>query len=375
MLPCVASDGSVPSAQATGLATGGLLTQVPYQSEFENQGKNETYSVFADVTWLATGALELTAGLRYLWEDRASGYFADVPTPFLPNAAPGAPFTPSLIPGQVDTGGQTFTAKDSFDAWLPRFNVLYRMSPDVNLYATVSKGRRSPVVQLTASPSATGSVPNLQLVPEETVWNYEGGIKLASGPVQASLGVYYQDYTGFQVSVIQGDGTTRTESAGNAANLGVEAELSVQAADWLSLFANGAWVDAKIDEDTALTTAFSGARFRLQPEFQAAAGFTVDTDLGDGMRLFATPTVTHRSSIFFEVPNNPVTVQEAVTLINARAGISLADEQFEIAAFIRNASNKDYLLDAGNTGGSFGVPTFIPAEPRFYGIQLTARLF
>lgn len=375
MLPCVASDGGVPSAQATGLATSGLLTQVPYQSEFENQGKNETYSVFADVTWLATGALELTAGLRYLWEDRASGYFADVPTPFLPNAAPGAPFTPSLIPGQVDTGGQTFTAKDSFDAWLPRFNVLYRMSPDVNLYATVSKGRRSPVVQLTASPSATGSVPNLQLVPEETVWNYEGGIKLASGPVQASLGVYYQDYTGFQVSVIQGDGTTRTESAGNAANLGVEAELSVQAADWLSLFANGAWVDAKIDEDTALTTAFSGARFRLQPEFQAAAGFTVDTDLGNGMRLFATPTVTHRSSIFFEVPNNPVTAQEAVTLINARAGISLADEQFEIAAFIRNASNKNYLLDAGNTGGSFGVPTFIPAEPHFYGIQLTARLF
>ncbi|MDF1833268.1 MAG: TonB-dependent receptor [Alteraurantiacibacter sp. bin_em_oilr2.035] len=375
MLPCVASDGGVPSAQATGLATSGLLTQVPYQSEFENQGKNETYSVFADVTWPATGALELTAGLRYLWEDRASGYFADVPTPFLPNAAPGAPFTPSLIPGQVDTGGQTFIAKDSFDAWLPRFNVLYRMSPDVNLYATVSKGRRSPVVQLTASPSATGSVPNLQLVPEEIVWNYEGGIKLASGPVQASLGVYYQDYTGFQVSVIQGDGTTRTESAGNAANLGVEAELSVQAADWLSLFANGAWVDAKIDEDTALTTAFSGARFRLQPEFQAAAGFTVDTDLGNGMRLFATPTVTHRSSIFFEVPNNPVTAQEAVTLINARAGISLADEQFEIAAFIRNASNKNYLLDAGNTGGSFGVPTFIPAEPRFYGIQLTARLF
>ena len=31
-------------------------------------------------------------------------------------------------------------------------------------------------------------------------------------------------------------------------------------------------------------------------------------------------------------------------------------------------------IDAGNTGGAFGRPTFIPAEPRFYGVQLTARI-
>ncbi|KQM95412.1 hypothetical protein ASE70_01475 [Sphingomonas sp. Leaf22] len=31
------------------------------------------------------------------------------------------------------------------------------------------------------------------------------------------------------------------------------------------------------------------------------------------------------------------------------------------------------LPDAGNTGGGFGIPTFIPGEPRLYGAQLTAR--
>lgn len=41
--------------------------------------------------------------------------------------------------------------------------------------------------------------------------------------------------------------------------------------------------------------AFSGTRFRLQPEVQAAAGLTVDHKFGDGMRIFATPSVTHRS--------------------------------------------------------------------------------
>jgi outer membrane receptor protein involved in Fe transport len=91
------------------------------------------------------------------------------------------------------------------------------------------------------------------------------------------------------------------------------------------------------------------------------------------MRFFATPSVTYRSRIFFEVPNNRAISQGPVTLVNARAGVSFAEERFELAGFIRNATGEDYLLDAGNTGGGFGIPTFIPAEPRFYGGQITAR--
>ena len=59
----------------------------------------------------------------------------------------GAP----LIPGQIDTNGQVFTADRSFSAVLPRFNVLYRLNDDFNVFATASKGRRSPVVQLSAA--------------------------------------------------------------------------------------------------------------------------------------------------------------------------------------------------------------------------------
>ncbi|MEN7536783.1 TonB-dependent receptor [Aurantiacibacter flavus] len=384
-LPCTAPDGSVPASQLTGLLTGGAITQLPYQSLFRNEGQNDSYSVFADVTWMPTDALELTAGLRYLWEDRQSGYFAEVPVPVLPGLLPASLRTPlltalpslafSLVPGQFDTGGQTFTAEDSFDAWLPRFNALYRITPDVNVYATVSKGRRSPVVQLSAALDSTfATVPRLQLVPEEVVWNYEGGIKFATGAVQGSLGVYYQNYSGFQVSVTQDDGSTRTESAGNAKNIGVEAELFVQATDAISLFVNGAYANAKIDEDNTLAPAYSGARFRLQPKFQMAAGFTIDHMVANDVRFFATPSVTHRSTIFFELPNSAAISQGPVTLLNLRAGFAFADDMIEVAGFVRNLSNEDYLLDAGNTGGAFGYPTFIPAEPRFYGIELTARL-
>jgi outer membrane receptor protein involved in Fe transport len=350
---------------------------------FENQGDNQSYSVFADATWIPVPALEITAGVRLLIEQRKSGFTSTVPVPVLPSLLPGpnrtglltaAPFLNfSLIPGQIDTAGATYEADRSYSAVLPRVNALYRISDDVNVFATVSKGRRSPVVQLSAARVGGAPVPNLQLVPEETVWNYEVGLKGAAGILSGSLGVYYQKYDGFQVSVVQPNGSTRTESAGKASNFGVEAEVQLRPASWLSIFANGGYIDGGIDENNDFAPAFSGARFRLQPEWQAAAGFTIDAPISDGVRFFATPSVTYRSRIFFELPNNPVTSQDAVTLFNARAGVSFANEAFEVAGFIRNAADEDYLLDAGNTGGAFGVPTFIPGEPRFYGVQVTAR--
>lgn len=362
-LPCVAPDGSVPATATTGLATGGLLSSVPYFANFENQGRNESYSFFADATWLATDRLELTAGARVVFENRRAGYSSNIPNSF---------FTGAPLLG-VSTDGVVFEAEDNFDAVLPRFNVLYRVTDDLNVFATVSKGRRSPVVALDATLDDDGNaVPNLTLIPEETVWNYEGGVKLATGMISGSLGVYYQVYDGFQVTVVGDDGLPRTESAGTASNFGVEAELAVDLTDWFQLFGNVGYIDGGIDDEPA-NGVFAGSRFRLQPEWQASGGFTVNYELGNGMRIFATPSVTHRSRIFFEVPNQDLISQGPVTLVNARAGVSFADDRYEIAGFIRNAFDEEYLLDAGNTGGFFGIPTFIPAEPQFYGVQLTAR--
>ena len=363
-LGCIAADGSVAAAGATAILTGGLATVLPYSSEFTNLGVNDSYSVFGDVRWTVSPSFELTAGVRGLIEKRKSGYNAVAPASVITGG--------SLIPGQTTTNG-TLWSEDSFAAVLPRFNALYRLSDDINVYATVSKGRRSPTVNQNATSSS--------VIPEEVVWNFEGGIKGSSGIVSGSLGVYYQKYSDFQVSRVISDpndpsgqpvGSTVTESAGSASNLGVEAELQIRPTDWLTVFGNVGWIDGGID-DKPENGIYAGNRFRLQPEWQAAGGFTIDAPLGNGMRLFLTPSVTHRSRIFFETTNRPDISQGAVTLVNAKGGVSFAENRFELAAFVRNLTNKDYLLDAGNTGGAFGYPTFIPAEPRFYGIQASAK--
>ena len=354
---CVAPNGSVPALGATNIPYSAVL--------FENQGRNEAFSVFADVTWIPTEAVELTAGVRFLDEYRRSGFFTIIPNSVLT----GAP----LIPGGINTNGQVLSAEESYQAVLPRFNALLRISDDVNVYGTISKGRRSPVLQINAARDNGRVIANRTDVNEEIVWNYEGGIKFAAGAVSASLGVYYQVYDNFQVSIPDPQNPTRniTVSAGSASNLGVEGELAVDLAEWFTAFGNFGYIDGWVDNDPANGN-LAGSRFRLQPEWQASGGFTVNYDFG-GARVFATPTITHRSTIFFNVPNSALLSQDPVTLVNARAGVSFADDRYEIAGFIRNAFNEDYLLDAGNTGNGFGIPTFIPAEPQFYGVEVTAK--
>lgn len=95
--------------------------------------------------------------------------------------------------------------------------------------------------------------------------------------------------------------------------------------------------------------------------------------VSEEVELYATPTVTHRSSLNFELPNNPVTSQGPVTLVNLRAGFQHPEGAWQITGFVSNLTDKKYLLDAGNTGGAFGIPTFIRGLPRLFGIEALYR--
>lgn len=368
---CVAANGTIPATRTTALLSGGRFTQLPYASEFTNFGNNDTYSIFADATWIPTPALELTAGARVLIEDRQAGYSSI--QPFSQLLAAAGTFT-TLLP-TASTGGNRFTAKRSFAAVLPRFNALLRVTDDVNLYATASKGRRSPVVQLAATRTGTAAnaavIPNLQIIPNEIVWNYEGGIKGRVGPFTGAASVFYQTYDNFQVTVIEGT-TTVTRSAGSASNLGVELEANLAIGRVLSLFGTFAYIDGGIGDD-ASNGVFANNRFRLQPETTASGGASLRLPIGAAL-FYAVPSVTYRSKVFFELPNREAISQGGYALVNLRAGVELGEGgRFRIGGFARNLTDEKFLIDAGNTGGGFGVPTYIAGEPRFYGVELGGR--
>ena len=61
---------------------------------------------------------------------------------------------------------------------------------------------------------------------------------------------------------------------------------------------------------------------------------------------------------------------DLVGLLNARLGIANPGQGWELSVFASNLLDEEYLVDAGNTGGSFGNPTFVAGPPRFWGVQL-----
>jgi outer membrane receptor protein involved in Fe transport len=91
------------------------------------------------------------------------------------------------------------------------------------------------------------------------------------------------------------------------------------------------------------------------------------------MTFYATPSATYQSKEYFELPNSEPISQGAYALVNVRAGVELAGGRYQIGGFARNALDRKYLIDAGNTGGGFGIPTYIRGEPRVYGVEVSGK--
>lgn len=363
-VPCINNDGSVNIL--TPALTGGAISELPYSLEFTNYGENKAYSAFADVTYAATEALELTAGLRYIKEEKRSGYSSAAPNSVLTQAPL---FT-------VDTNGETFYGDADYDDWLPRFNALYIINPTTNMYATVSKGRRSEVLEVSSANDEQGSVEaSISEVPAEIVWNYETGIKgkALDGRLDYSVAVFYQDYSNFQVTLQDDEGVAFSADAGSATNVGAEAEVRALINNEFEVFANTAYLDAEIDDDSNNGN-LAGNKFRLQPEWTFSTGLFYSTELSNSLNLTSSLIYSYRSEVYFEPANAPISgldiSQPGLGLVSARLGIANGDD-WAVSVFASNLLDKEYLVDAGNTGGGFGNPTFVAGAPRFVGIELT----
>ncbi|MEL7044235.1 MAG: TonB-dependent receptor [Pseudomonadota bacterium] len=362
-LPCINDDGSV-NVLTPGLGLG--VDLLPYASSFANYGENEIVSVFADASWRFTERLEATVGLRYVREDRTSGFSSVSPNSVLTQAP--------LLP-VVSTGGQILEASDDFDDFLPRFNVLYALNDTTNVYATVSKGRRSDVIEVASTIDGEGQVvADVTEVPAEVVWNYEAGVKgsRAGGRLSYSASVFYQDYSDFQVTLQDDAGNFFTANAGSATNIGVEADVRALLGDSWDIFANVAYIDAEIDDDSSNGN-LAGNRFRLQPEWTASTGLRYLQSLSGSLALTGSLVYSYRSDVFFEPENAPIAgldiAEDAYGLVNLRLGVENENQGWRVEAFATNLLDEEYLVDAGNTGGSFGNPTFVAGPPRFYGLQ------
>ena len=120
--------------------------------------------MFADGTWIPTPSLELTAAPA---SDRKAAVRI-----FCARSRSALTGGASLIPGQVDTAGQTFRTEDSFQPFC-RASICSTVSRTTLWLCDRIKGRRSATVQLGARATPTGPVANFAPVLAENIWNYE----------------------------------------------------------------------------------------------------------------------------------------------------------------------------------------------------------
>jgi outer membrane receptor protein involved in Fe transport len=145
----------------------------------------------------------------------------------------------------------------------------------------------------------------------------------------------------------------------------------------VQLFGTFSYIDGKFGDDIVNGT-FRNQRFRLQPKVTASFGAFIDFQLSDNLKLDITPSITYTSKLFFEAPNAPrngvALSQSKYALVNLRAGLEIGEEgRYRIEAFVTNLTDKEFLIDAGNTGATFGSTTIIPGAPRFAGVEAIVK--
>ena len=345
------------------MLTAGAVPALPYESQYTNTADNSNLNLFADIAYQVTANLEATAGVRLVKEERESGYTSSLPNSvILGSLGINSDLFFGLLP---DTSGALVEGDTDNSALLPRFNLLYSLNDSVNLYGTVSLGERSKVIDMSSGTE--------NILPPEEIENYELGIKgrLANTPLDYTLAAFYQNYDNFQVNVIDQDsGQTRTENAGSATNTGLEAELRWYPTDQLQILANAAWIDAGIDDDSG-NGSYAGNQFRLQPELTAALGYVYETPITGALLFTSSGNWSYRSSVYFDIANQYE--EDAVDLLSLRAGIAGSDRNWALTVAATNLLDEEYIMDAGNTGGSFGFPTYIEGAPRMLSVEFNKR--
>jgi outer membrane receptor protein involved in Fe transport len=401
------------TAQASAIAANLRSNHV---EESTNTSELDSIDLFGDVSFDVTERLEVSAGLRWTRDEKTTGFGTRVVggRSVIGGAIGAAGLAASGTPQGLAQANAILAALQSPqvqlipDTLLPMFGVTfqptsadgrlatqdledsgftwrlvgrYSFTDDANLYASYARGRL-PEVLAASAPGTPYGAARFASVEAETVDSYEFGAKAALLDRRLRLdgAVYFYDYDNFQTVEQQGTLFVVT-NAGKAKAYGFEGQAELAVASGLDLYATYAYSHARFEDG-----AYDGNRFRLSPDHSVslAANWSFDAI---GGRVSVRPSYTWQSKVFFGNDNDravfqqpPASLvadniqdefQDGYGLANLRVSWTASSAPLILEAFVNNIADEEYLIDAGNTGDSLGLPTFIAGPPRMWGVGLT----
>lgn len=389
-----------------------LIQQAPgsYDSGL-NDILNTSYGIYAESTYSFTDEWSLTAGIRdsrdereitvRKWNDVARtdcGVFAEGVTPTLSN-----PANPNSALLGTRAAGCERTVDESFESPTWKLSLNYKPETSSLVYGSIATGYRAGGFNTRGTTDST-----LQPFDPESVVTYEVGHKkdwdFSGVSVRTSVAAYWQNYKDIQNTVSfdeNGRLVTRTENAGKAEISGLEFEVTVKPTDNLRFDASYSYVNAKftkrevtIDPVTVVggSDSFvvdaSGDDFAYIPMQSLTASTTytlpLDAKIGEvslmaGVywqdEMSTAPSKKEFGLYGWSAANVDTATKlsevDAYAVYNLRANWqSVMGSSFDVAAYVNNVTNEEYVLGGLNVIESGGYAAYHYGDPRTIGASV-----
>lgn len=305
-----------------------------------DEQKTKSYAIFGQATYALSDRVNITAGARYTIDERKLDYDFFFTAP----AAPGG-----LIP--VASGIKKETFKEP--TW--RLALDYKVTDDVLLYGSYSRGFKSGVYNLTSPLDA--------VVKPEKLDAFEIGLKneLFDRTLRLNLAGFYYKYSNIQLTIIRGGAQTLINAA-KAEVKGAEAEIQWAPTEGLVLngglqYIDGEYTDFPLTPVTTLNpvfpfgvittpTATKGLPLIRTPKFSANLTADYTLDVGGGDELGFNVAYQYSGSYAFE-PDGRLR-QKAYSLVNGSVRYKL-DDAVTLRLWGRNIFDKKYYSQVTST--------------------------
>ncbi len=404
-----------PQILAAGL--GNVYVDYMPQTITQNALFGETSLAFAE-GWKATLGLR---GYHYQYSQNNTEWGDFTPYGFANLFNPTGPtLAGNTAPFNTTASGKASGAN-------PKFDLSWKMNPEVLLYATAARGFRmggtdqpftgyltnvsaascggptslAVILQcgLQQKLSATSSVsggyyaPNVQFpnanaqgVPQfnsDSVWNYEVGEKGEFFDRQLMLNVdaYYERWTSPQIATNIG-GFGYTVNGANARILGAEVEMWLKLPAGFSFSGNLGYADSKFLSDSAITGYLSGTAIPDSPKITSSLTLHNAQPLTGALQLISSlsynyigerTNAPYGETITLNNMNQLLVHLPSYGLMNLRVGVKSDDWTFSL--FANNLLNKETLLDTQPQINlqSAAFTRYIVNQPRTLGLDLSYK--
>ncbi len=290
----------------------------------------------------------------------------------LPAAVAGGPCT-NL---GTFTGGRVVPKKTEGQGVTYRFNLTWKPSDALMLYATASSGFR---------PGGINRRGDVAAYDADKLYNYELGWKttLADGRLRFNGAVYQQEWKAFQFSFLGENSFTIIQNGPDARIRGVEMDANATLGR-LNLTVAGSYTDAKTRDDLCATQlcigdgsdvlAPAGTRLPITPKVKINGTARYNVPIGSG-RGYIQGLVAHQGGA-----SSDIRVAKAAALGRIRSyttgnlavGYELSNYSFEV--FAQNIwDERGQITRFQQCGACDQRPYVVPITPRTIGVRMGAK--